>query len=51
MTDKCNLRCKYCMPAGGLKLKRHEDILRLEEILEVAKYATDLGLSLLQKKY
>jgi cyclic pyranopterin phosphate synthase len=31
------------MPAGGLKLKRHEDILRLEEILEVAKYAADLG--------
>ncbi|MBU0482819.1 MAG: radical SAM protein, partial [Proteobacteria bacterium] len=45
VTDKCNLRCQYCMPAEGIKLKQHADILRLEEILEIVKYAADLGIS------
>ena len=32
VTDRCNLRCRYCMPASGVKLLRHEDILSFEEI-------------------
>lgn len=44
LTDKCNLRCRYCMPASGIKLKKHEDILTLEEIFEIVKYATTLGI-------
>ncbi len=39
VTDRCNLRCKYCMPAEGIQLMRHEDILSLEEITEVVKVA------------
>jgi hypothetical protein len=27
VTDRCNLRCVYCMPREGLELLRHEDIL------------------------
>ncbi|MFH1829430.1 MAG: radical SAM protein [Pseudomonadota bacterium] len=44
VTDKCNLRCQYCRPASGIPLKKHEDILSLEEIFEIAKYAVGLGI-------
>ncbi|HNY06856.1 MAG TPA: radical SAM protein [Bacteroidales bacterium] len=43
VTDRCNLRCRYCMPEHGVELLRHQDILSLEEIFEVAKVATDFG--------
>jgi cyclic pyranopterin phosphate synthase len=44
VTDRCNLRCTYCMPATGVKLVRHEDILRFEEIVEVARVALEMGI-------
>lgn len=31
VTDKCNLRCRYCMPQEGITRLAHDDILRLEE--------------------
>jgi cyclic pyranopterin phosphate synthase len=34
VTDRCNLRCTYCMPAEGIEMMRHEDILSFEEIAE-----------------
>ena len=37
VTDRCNLRCMYCMPADGIKLMRHEDILSYEEITETVQ--------------
>ena len=37
VTDRCNLRCTYCMPAEGIELIRHSDVLSLEEIAEVVK--------------
>ena len=43
VTDRCNLRCTYCMPEEGIKLKSHEDILRFEEIEELVKTAVKLG--------
>ncbi len=43
VTDRCNLRCYYCMPAEGIKPMDHADILRFEEILEVARFAIDHG--------
>jgi len=43
VTDKCNLRCVYCMPPEGIKLLRHEDILNFDEIVEVTKTAVALG--------
>ena len=48
VTDKCNLRCQYCMPPEGVLLKTHEDILRLEEIIEIARYALSIGFTKLR---
>jgi cyclic pyranopterin phosphate synthase len=45
VTDKCNFRCIYCMPAEGIPLKRHCEILRLEEIAEVVRAAVAMGIS------
>ncbi len=44
VTDRCNLRCVYCMPEEGVKLLRHEDILSFDEITEVVKTAVELGI-------
>ena len=43
VTDRCNLRCVYCMPAEGVSLLRHGDILSFEEIAQVAAAAARLG--------
>ncbi len=45
VTDRCNLRCIYCMPAEGIPLMQHPDILSFEEILEVVNQAVGLGFS------
>ena len=43
ITDRCNLRCLYCMPAEGLEKLEHKDILTYEEILRLARIAVGLG--------
>ena len=43
VTDRCNLRCIYCMPASGIRLLTHKDILSFDEITEVVKIAAELG--------
>jgi cyclic pyranopterin phosphate synthase len=45
VTDRCNLRCIYCMPEGGIELLPHSDILTYEEIATVASSAAKLGIS------
>lgn len=45
VTDRCNLRCLYCLPPEGIKVKPRQEILRFEEILEVARVALGLGIS------
>ena len=45
VTDRCNLRCVYCMPADGIRLIDHSEILSFEEILEVIKEGILLGVS------
>lgn len=45
VTDRCNLRCMYCMPEEGICKKEHDDILSLEEIYEVVKACSELGIS------
>lgn len=45
VTDRCNLRCIYCMPEEGVPLLRHDDILRFEEIIEVVKVAVGVGIT------
>ena len=44
VTDRCNLRCRYCMPADGVPLLPHGGILRYEELLLVARTAVKLGI-------
>jgi len=41
VTDRCNFRCIYCMPAEGLKWLAREDILRFEEIVRLARIFVD----------
>ena len=45
VTDRCNLRCVYCMPEDGVNLMSHDDILTYEEIYTVAKAAAELGIN------
>lgn len=44
ITDRCNLRCIYCMPETGIIKKQHEDILSFEEIHKIVKAAGALGI-------
>jgi cyclic pyranopterin phosphate synthase len=44
VTDRCNLRCTYCMPEEGVKPKQHQDILSYEKIIQAARAASDLGI-------
>lgn len=43
VTDRCNLRCKYCMPVEGVEWMPHESILSFEEILRLMRISTQLG--------
>lgn len=43
ITDRCNLRCRYCMPEQGVKHLPHEEILSYEEILRLARISVTLG--------
>jgi cyclic pyranopterin phosphate synthase len=43
VTDKCNLRCIYCMPEGGLQWLRRDEILSYEEIAEIVRAAASVG--------
>jgi cyclic pyranopterin phosphate synthase len=45
LTDRCNLRCIYCMPPEGERKLRHRDILRYEELLRIARIAIKLGIN------
>ncbi|WP_300369866.1 GTP 3',8-cyclase MoaA [Brachyspira sp.] len=44
VTDRCNLRCVYCMPEEGIMKKSHHQILTYEEIYSVVKEAAELGI-------
>ena len=44
VTDRCNLRCIYCMPEQGVRLMSHLDILSYEEIVTLVKAAAELGI-------
>lgn len=45
VTDRCNLRCKYCMPEEGVENLGHDKILSFEEIQRIVKAAAELGIS------
>ena len=48
VTDRCNLRCVYCMPAEGVQSLTHSDVLRYEEIAMVARAAAEIGINKLR---
>ncbi len=45
ITDRCNLRCQYCMPAEGIALKSHDHILHYEEMERLVRIFVDLGIT------
>ena len=48
VTDKCNLRCVYCMPEEGLPWLRRDEILDYEEIAEIVRVMARMGLKRLR---
>ena len=44
VTDRCNLRCVYCMPEEGMKPVSHDEILRYQEIERLARIFARLGI-------
>ena len=48
VTDKCNLRCRYCMPEDGVCKKEHKDMLTEDEIIQAVEVAAELGISKLR---
>lgn len=45
VTDRCNLRCKYCMTEDGVDFINHENILKYEEMINIIKAGVDLGIN------
>jgi GTP 3',8-cyclase len=45
VTDRCNLRCTYCMPEEGIELLKHSDILSFEEIADFTRLAVTNGIT------
>jgi len=43
VTDRCNIRCFYCMPEDGVKFMPREEILSFEEIARIARVAVSMG--------
>ena len=44
VTDRCDFRCRYCMPENGIQKRKHSEILTVEEISEIAFAAIELGI-------
>jgi len=45
VTDRCNLRCSYCMPEEGIQLLKHSDILTFDEITNFTRAAVENGVT------
>ncbi len=45
VTDRCNLRCVYCMPPEGVPWVPHENVLRYEEIVRVVRVGAEMGIT------
>ena len=45
VTDRCNLRCVYCMPSSGVEKRPHADVLSYEEFAVIIRAAAELGIS------
>ena len=45
VTDRCNLRCIYCMPESGITKLCHSDVLSVEEMVEIVSAAAECGIT------
>lgn len=45
VTELCNLRCRYCMPAEGVIKKKHQDMLTEDELIQAVESAASLGIN------
>lgn len=45
LTDRCNLRCRYCMPLNGIKFFKKEEILSINELKRLLKIFKNLGVA------
>jgi len=45
VTDRCNLRCQYCMPAHGIDIVPKEELLTFKEMYRLIRVLTELGVS------
>lgn len=48
ITDRCNLRCRYCMPEEGICKKRHDEMLTEDEMIAAVEAAASLGVTKLR---
>ena len=48
VTDRCNLRCRYCMPPEGVEKKPHADMLTEDEMITAVEAAASLGVTKLR---
>lgn len=44
VTDRCNLRCRYCMPKEGVPHKEHSEILSYEDMISIARVCSSIGI-------
>jgi len=45
VTDRCNLRCVYCMPEEGVEKLKREELLSIEEIIEIVRASSTCGIT------
>lgn len=45
ITDRCNLRCQYCMPAHGIEIAPRADLLTFKEMYRIIRVLTELGVN------
>ncbi|CAA0145943.1 GTP 3',8-cyclase MoaA [Tenacibaculum maritimum] len=45
VTDRCNLRCQYCMPAHGIEIVPRKDLLSYKEMYRIIRILTELGVT------
>ena len=45
VTDRCNLRCQYCMPAQGIDIVARQELLSYKEMYRIVRVLTELGVN------
>jgi len=45
VTDRCNLRCQYCMPAHGIDIVSRKELLSYKEMYRIVRVLTELGVN------